>query len=247
MTSARSTAGVLLIAVPLVFTAGFTGLQITFEYPDILRHPAGEVLTRFAHAGADLHAYWYAMMAAAIGLVPASIATGLHLWQRDSLLAGLSVGFGVLAGLVQALGLIRWVMLTPLLAASYTAPGATDIDRAMAVSLFDATNVYLGVGVGEHLGYLFTGIWTLLVSALLFGQQRILAITGMALSLTVMAGMLEPFGVPYAADINAIGFSFWALWALVLGVTMLVRRRLTISNQTQPARQTQPSCQTQPS
>lgn len=235
MTAARGAAGALLIAVPLVFTVGFTGLQMTFEYPDILRHPAGEVLTRFAHAGADLHVYWYAMMAAAIGIIPASIATGLHLWKRDGLLAGLSIGFGVLAGLVQALGLIRWVMLVPVLAATYTAPGATEIDKAMAVSLFDATNAYLGVGVGEHLGYLFTGVWTLLVSALLFSEHRILAVTGMALSFTVMAGMLEPFGVPYTADINAIGFSLWALWALVLGVMMLVRGRTATSVHAQPA------------
>jgi len=235
MTAARGAAGALLIAVPLVFTAGFTGLQMTFDYPDILRHPAGEVLTRFAHAGADLHVYWYAMMAAAIGLIPASVATGLHLWKRDNLLAGLSIAFGALAGLVQALGLIRWVMLVPVLAANYTAPGATEIDKAMAVSLFDATNAYLGVGVGEHLGYLFTGVWTLLVSALLFGQRRILACTGIALSFTVMAGMLEPFGVPYTADINAIGFSLWALWTLVLGVMMLMRGRAAISNQTQSA------------
>ena len=225
MTPARSVSGALLIAVPLIFTAGFTGLQMMFDYPDILRHPAGEVLTRFAQAGWDLHVYWYAMMIAAVGLVPASIATGLHLWKRDSLLAGLSIGFGALAGLVQALGLIRWVMLTPLLAASYTAPGATEMDKAMAVSLFDATNAYLGVGVGEHLGYLFTGVWTLLVSALILSDRRILAVSGMALSFTVMAGMLEPFGVPYAADINAIGFSLWALWALALGVMTLVRER----------------------
>lgn len=234
MTAARGAAGAFLIAVPLVFTAGFTGLQMTFDYPDILRHPAGEVLTRFAQAGADLHIYWYAMMAAAIGLIPASVATGLTLWKRDGLLAGLSIAFGTLAGLVQALGLIRWVMLTPALAATYVAPGATEMDKAMAVSIFDTTNLYLGVGVGEHLGYLFTGVWTLLVSAMLLSERRILAVTGMALSLTVMAGMLEPFGVPYAADINAIGFSLWALWALLLGVMMLIRPRETVLH-TQPA------------
>lgn len=235
MTAARAAAGALLIAVPLVFTAGFTGLQMTFDYPDILRHPASEVLTRFTQAGVDLHIFWYAMMAAAIGLIPASVATGLTLWKKDSLLAGLSIAFGVLAGLVQALGLIRWVMLVPVLAANYAAPGATEIDKAMAVSLFDAANAYLGVGVGEHLGYLFTGVWTLLVSALLFSERRILAVSGMALSLTVMAGMLEPFGVPYTADINAIGFSLWALWALVLGVLMLVRGRAGASAHVQPA------------
>lgn len=221
MTPAKGVTAALLIAVPLVFTAGFTGLQMTFDYPDILRHPAGEVLTRFAGAGADLHLYWYAMMAAALGMIPATIGAGLVLWKRDSFLASLSIGFGVLAGLVQALGLLRWVILAPSLASAYIAPGATEIDKAMAVSIFDAANLYLGLGVGEHLGYLFTGVWTLLVSALVFDQRRILAVAGAALSVGVMAGMLEPFGVPMAATINAISFSLWALWTLVLGVTML--------------------------
>lgn len=235
MTSPKGAAGVLLIAVPLVFTAGFTGLQMTFDYPDILRHPGGEVLTRFAAAGVDLHIYWYAMMAAAIGMIPATVAAGLHFWKRDSLLAGLSIAFGVLAGLVQALGLIRWVLLVPGLASAYVAPGAADIDRAMAVSIFDATNLYLGVGVGEHLGYLFTGIWTILVSALLFSSRRIVSLTGFVLSLGVMAGMLEPFGMALAADVNAIGYSLWALWSLVLGVLLLVEGRSVRLASAQPA------------
>lgn len=231
MTSARRAAGALLIIVPLVFTAGFTGLQMTFDYPDILRQPAGEVLTRFAQAGWNLHAYWYAMMAAAVGMIPASVATGLALWKRDNLLASLSIAFGTVAGLVQAFGLIRWVILTPALAVTYVNPGATEAQQAMSVALFDATNLYLGVGVGEHLGYLFTGVWTLLVAALVFGERRILGTSGVVLSFGVMAGMLEPFGVAMTADINAIAFSLWALWALVLGVMMLLKSRAVASPQ----------------
>jgi hypothetical protein len=95
----------------------------------------------------------------------------------------------------------------------------------MAVSIFEATNLYLGLGVGEHLGYLFTGVWTLLVSSLLFADRRILSLSGFALSLGVIAGMLEPFGVPAAAAINAIAYSLWALWSLILGVMLLVEGR----------------------
>ncbi len=40
---------------------------MTFDYPNILRHPAGEVLTRFAAVAGDLHLYWYAMFIAASG------------------------------------------------------------------------------------------------------------------------------------------------------------------------------------
>ncbi len=215
------TAASLLIAVPLIFTAGFTGLQMTFEYPDILRRPAGEVLTRFAAAGADLHVYWYAMMFAALLMTGGAVAAGLHFWKRDNLLAALSIGAGVLAGLVQALGLLRWVMLVPALAAAYVAPGASELDKSMAIALFDTANHYLGMGVGEHLGYFFTAIWTGMVSALVFKTNRIMSISGMIIAAGVMSGMLEPFGVPMTGMINSISYSLWALWTLALGVVLL--------------------------
>ena len=224
MSATARTAGILLIAVPLIFTAGFTGLQLTFDYPDILRQPAGEVLTRFAAAGIDLHLYWYAMMAAALLMTGAAIVAGLLLWPANPLLAAFSVGAGLLAALVQALGLLRWVMLVPALAAMYLAPGAEDAERAMAVALFDAANRYLGMGVGEHLGYFFTAAWTVFIAILILPGQRILGLSGLLIALGVLAGMLEPFGVPLTGAINAISYSFWALWTLLLGVVLFRRR-----------------------
>lgn len=234
MTASR-TAGALLVAVPLIFTAGFTGLQMTFEYPDILRHPAGEVLTRFASAGVDLHVYWYAMMFAALLMIGGTIAAGLSYWKRDTLLAALSVGAGVLAGLVQALGLLRWVMLVPSLAAMYVAPGATEAQQSTAVALFDAANHYLGMGVGEHLGYFFTAIWTVLVAALVFRTNRIVAVSGVVIAVGVISGMLEPFGVPMTGMINSISYTLWALWTLVLGVVLLRGERRTVTAVAQAA------------
>ena len=60
----RHLTGGLLLAVPVVFAAGFSGLQAVFDYPGILRQPAGEVLARFAAGGADLHVYWYLLLVA---------------------------------------------------------------------------------------------------------------------------------------------------------------------------------------
>ena len=221
MTTTIRTAGILLIAVPLIFTAGFTGLQMTFEYPDILRQPAGEVLTRFAAAGIDLHLYWYAMMSAALLMIFAVIATGLVFRARDNFIAALSIGAGVLAGLVQALGLLRWVMLVPSLAAIYVAPSATEIEKSMAISLFDAANHYLGMGVGEHLGYFFTSVWTALIAVLLLNSHRVIAWLGFVIAAGVIAGMLEPFGVPMTGAINCISYSLWALWTLAVGILVL--------------------------
>lgn len=235
MNAASRTAGSLLLAVPLIFTAGFIGLQVTFEYPDVLRYPAGEVLIRFAAAGPDLHLYWYAMMLAALLMIGAAVAAGLHFWNRNNLLAALSIGAGVLAGLVQALGLLRWVMLVPALAAMYVAPAATQMEQAMAVVLFDAANTYLGMGVGEHLGYFFTAVWTALASALIFKTNRILAASGMVIALGVISGMLEPFGVPMTGMINAISYTLWAVWTLILGVQVLRGGPQVVGAAAQPA------------
>lgn len=226
MNTTDRTAGVLLIAVPLIFTAGFTGLQMTFDYPDILRQPAGEVLARFASGGVDLHLYWYAMMLAALLMIGAVIAAGLVFWKRDSFLAALSIGAGVLAGLVQALGLLRWVMLVPSLAATYVAADATEIEKSMAIAIFDAANGYLGMGVGEHFGYFFTAIWTALISALLYKTNRAIALAGLVIAIGVIAGMAEPFGVPMTGMINAISYSLWALWTLVVGSLVLGQARV---------------------
>jgi hypothetical protein len=235
MNATSRTAGILLIAVPLIFTAGFTGLQVTFDYPDVLRFPAGEVLTRFAAAGADLHLYWYAMMSASLLMIAGAIAAGLHFWKRDNFLAALSIGAGVLAGLVQALGLLRWVMLVPSLAATYVAPGATEVEQSLAVALFDGANHYLGMGVGEHFGYFFTATWTALASFLILKTNRIIAVAGIVISLGVISGMLEPFGVPMTGLINSIIYTLWAVWTLSLGIVVLRGERLAIGAVAQPA------------
>ncbi len=224
MTTRQLTGG-LLVAIPLIFTAGFTGLQMTFDYPGILRHPAGEVLERFAAGGADLHAYWYALFVAAILLVPAAIGWAVMNWKHSPLEAALAGSFGALAGLVQAMGLLRWTVLVPSLATAYTAPGATDLDKALAAQSFDTANLYLGMGVGEHMGYLFTALFTVMLALAIVKRWNVMAWLGLVLAAGIAAGLLEPFGVPMAAMINTLSFTAWSVWALVVGVLVLWRGR----------------------
>ncbi len=87
--------------------------------------------------------------------------------------------------------------------------------------MFDFANQYLGVGVGEHLGYLFTALWSAMLSVLLLRDHRILAVSGLAIAAGVGFGMLEALGVGLAGDVVAIAFSLWAVWALLVGLQML--------------------------
>ena len=47
----RILAGVFLVALPIIYNVLFTMLARWFDYPDILRRPTDEILTRFAGRG----------------------------------------------------------------------------------------------------------------------------------------------------------------------------------------------------
>lgn len=214
----RRWTAILLIGVPLFFTLIFTLLQMRFEYPDILRKNTRYILEHFQAGGSGLIALWYGMIISSLAFIPLAVLVR-RLWAEErGLVLELSTVFGVLAGLAQTLGFLRWVILVPLLARMYADPAS---DKEALSVVFQAFHQYLGVGVGEHLGYLFTGLWTLSISAVLMRQSVPMGWSGVALALGVMSGMLEPFGVPAAGAINAISYLLWALWMVALGISTL--------------------------
>jgi len=214
MTALQRSTGLVMIAEPVVFMGAFTALQMTFNYPDVLREPAADILTGFRAGGAGLLAIWYIFMLSALAFIPVGVLSGLWLWPRNQTAAAFAATFGILAGLVQGLGLLRWVVLVPALAAS---PG----DTATTEAVFNAFHLYAGAGIGEHFGYLFTALWTISVAAALWGQYRPVAIIGVVLAIGIAVGMAEPFGFAMAGAINAIAYTGWAIWLVVLGVVVL--------------------------
>ena len=224
----RRLAGLLLILVPVAFTICFTLLQMQFEYPDILRQPTAAVLTKFQAGGNGLIAVWYALTLTAVLFIPVVVLLHrLLAAQADSATLWVATVFGVVAGLAQTLGFLRWPFLVPHLAQAYLAPDASEAQRAAAGLVFEAFHRYAGMAVGEHLGYLSTSVWTFLVALLmlrspLFG--RWLGLSGMLLGLGVATGLLEPAGWELAGTINALSYLAWALWLIVVGVVLLVRR-----------------------
>jgi Domain of unknown function (DUF4386) len=224
----RRLAGRLLILVPVAFTICFTLLQMLFEYPDILRQPTTDVLTKFQAGGSNLIAVWYALTLSAVLFIPLVVLINrLLATQEASVALSVATVFGIVAGVVQTLGFLRWPFLVPHLAQAYLAPSSSEAQRAAASLVFEAFHRYAGMAVGEHLGYLSTSVWTFLVALLmlrapLFG--RWLGLSGMVLALGVATGLLEPAGWELAGTINAISYLAWAVWLIAVGVAVLVRR-----------------------
>jgi hypothetical protein len=53
---------------------------------------------------------------------------------------------------------------------------------------------------------------------------RWLGLSGAVLALGIAAGLVEPAGWELGGMINAYSYLVWALWLIVIGVTLLVRR-----------------------
>ena len=158
--SVEAAAGVVLIVAPLWFNANFALLGKRFEYPDILRRPTSEILERFRAGGSGLILLWWTFMLSGLLLIAGAVLLGQVLGFGG--IVPVATTIGVLAGLVQMLGLLRWVYVVPALARAYADPTLGPEQREIHAAVFRALHQYLGVGVGEHLGYLFTGIWSVL-------------------------------------------------------------------------------------
>jgi hypothetical protein len=230
--TSRKLAGVLLILTPLAFNVFFTLLSVTFEYPDILREPAAHVLERFDAGGAGLVATWYGFMLTAVLFVPLAILVSQALagYGREAgppFYLSLATACGVVAGVVQFLGLVRWPFLVPYLAGTYTDAGSAQATRESAAVIFEAFNRYAGVGVGEHLGYLFTGLWTALVALAalrspFFGRFGLwFGLLGLVSAVGILAGTLEFAGFAPAADVVTLAYVLWSVWLFAFGVVLL--------------------------
>ncbi len=131
----------------------------------------------------------------------------------------------MLAGLVQILGLIRWPFLVTSLAELYTDPSASQATRDSAAVTFTAFHRYIGVAVGEHLGYLFTSAWSLLLAAAILQTgivSPLLGWLGILPALGVLAGVFEETGFRAAGAVNAISYILWSLWLITLGIALMV-------------------------
>ena len=222
----RLLTGVLLILTPVAFNVFFTLLSVTFEYPDILRESTGYVLRRLDAGGSSLVAIWYGFMLTAVLFVPLAVLVHKVLARWDTPYMATATAFGVLGGMVQFLGLIRWPFLVPYLADTYLDPASSAATRESIAVVFQAFNQYAGVGVGENLGYLFTGLWTLLVALAMFGSalpfRRWLALLGVVSAVGILLGMLEPAGFEPAANIVVVGYILWSIWLALFGIFLLL-------------------------
>ena len=227
----QNVAATLLIILPLAFNLFFFLLGRRFGYPNILRSPTEEVLSRFKAGGVSLKLLWYGFMLTAVLLVPLAVLLGQVLARDGLAIVPTATVVGVLAAVVQFFGLGRWPFLVPILARKYDDPASTEATREATVVVFESFHTYLGVAIGECLGYLFTEAWTVLLGSAMLQSSAFdawLAWPGIAIGLALIVGSLESSapseekGWKLAGTIVPIAYTAWSLWLVISGIVLLI-------------------------
>ena len=96
---------------------------------------------------------------------------------------------------------------------------------------FRAFHQYLGVGVGEHLGYLLTGGWTIAVGIAVMdggvtgawlGWLALPIGAGLVVASVEFLGPNEEHGWALAGKAVPVLYVLWSLWLVALGIALIV-------------------------
>jgi hypothetical protein len=230
MTTSSLAASILLIALPVAFNGAFAALAATFDYPDILRRPTLEILERFRAGGSGLVLLWWGFAMTAVLFAPLAVLLAATLEGADAVLLAVGATVGVLAAAVQFLGLIRWPFLVPYLARAHADPEASSARKDAIDVVFQSFNRYLGVAVGEHLGFLLTGVWSILVGVAMLQSTELHPLVGVAgivvgavltLCSLEFVGRFERKGWRLAAALTPFTYIAWSLWLVATGIALL--------------------------
>lgn len=223
-TAAYRGAAALIILHVGALLAGFAILGVVFEFPEVLRFPAVERLALYrANQPVVQPTYWVLSMT---GFT--QVAMAVLLCRSFSRTAGpllqLALVFGVLCGLLQMAGFIRWAILIPYLAEMMA---GADAQTAATLAIVEGVfNRYAGMALGEHAANICLGVWTFGVGAAMRGSElfdRRLAGCGMALGLAAAVLALEQLGIGQELLGLVLDFVFplWAVWLLVIAASLL--------------------------
>lgn len=219
--------GILLIFGAVGVFIPYTILTIIFDYPDILREDASVILTRFHEGGALLIFVWFLFAILGLPLILAYVSIGQKLENKFYFIRWATT-LGVISGIVQVIGLLRWTFVVPVLANNFVT-AASDVTKESNKVGFQAIHQFGGVLLGEHLGQLFTVAWTVMIT-IAFNKLQLfpkwIIWLGYICSGIYLLAQAELFqtvipGFPVLDMAGLIGSTLWLIWLIIIGVKFL--------------------------
>lgn len=169
--TARIVSGLALSVSSVGFVGVFGVLASRFAYPKVLEWPGEQILRALADSDLSVRVAWglYAILPLSIS-VAARFSTGVFrslppFWAKIGTYAGIA------SGVSMSVALLRWTTLYTALASSLETA-----NLRQAAHIVDWTNLWLGKILGEFVGEILLGTFSLsLASALISRRTRIVA------------------------------------------------------------------------
>jgi len=228
-TNFRKLTGVFFIVGAILVNIPFALLMINFDYPDILRQPTAEIITRFQAGGDALIYTWLAFSWIGLPLLLGAIMLKRILENENSPFLETATTLGVIGFVVQVIGLLRWVFVVPALARLFTDPTTGPATQASISAAFIAVHQYGGVVLGEHIGQFHTILWTSFISGIIYRSKMFskwVAWFGWFASAVYLFAQTELLATaipdfPVIDWAGLYGSLLWLVWMLVLGVYLV--------------------------
>jgi hypothetical protein len=174
--------------------------------------------------------FYYGSMVAGflfIALVPLLY---LHVARSQTPLKLMAAIFLALAGLIQALAASRWVIMLPIFAQTYADPQTSAVTRAALDVTYQSISYFLGLTLGEHFYFIFTGSWSLLLAISLLcspDEKRWLGWLGVVAGILLLLGSFEQLKFSFGNILLFFvfgGIFTWLAWAVSLAMTLLTTK-----------------------
>jgi hypothetical protein len=225
----RQLTGLFFIIGAILINIPYTLLIMNFDYPDILRAPTAEILTKFQAGGSPLIYTWLAFAWVGLPMLFGSIMLKRVFERENSHFLETATTVSIIGFVVQVIGLLRWVFVVPIIARLYTDPTTDSATKESLSALFMVVHQYGGVVLGEHIGQFFSIIWMSMISAIIYKSKMFskwVAWLGWIASAVYLLAQTELFAT-VIPDFPVIGWAglygslLFLLWIIVMGVYLV--------------------------
>jgi hypothetical protein len=210
--------GMIILAHVLIAVTGFMILMAVFEFPDVLRESAEYRFHLFLEHKDIIIPIYYFLALTGITQIIMSVLL-YRMMDQQAVLVMVGAVFGVLCGIFQVEGFIRWPILIPYLA---TAQGVSGDVVAFVEGAF---NRYAGMAIGEHLGFLMQAAWTVFFGLAILKEKlftRSLGWTGILIGIATFVMSMESLGGIFSicGELTNPVESAWYIWLVFLAISL---------------------------
>jgi Domain of unknown function (DUF4386) len=222
----------LLLAMMITVTAPVIILGANFNFPDILRQPAANAFELFRENQTIIVFGYYIFLLSSLLFIPLTIILQKTLYQTKNKTAlHLFFGFGLATAIFQCIGFVRWIFVMPFLTESYF--NNPESQKTITI-IYEMLNRYAGMSIGEHLGFLVMGCWTICLGFMLLKHSKFktwVGFSGIPIGLCLIISTAEHFGGALSsifADLNMMANTLWNFWLIVIAFFMFRMRSKAI-------------------